>query len=160
MGLLCLRQRSQRRLKMSVNVCLDEHFVTKFGMVMQMSVMRKKLLLLLLFLRSRSRQELIWSKSDSFYYIFWTVDSLASKLGLVIHHYKLECLEKEKWITAFRIKVTAKGQMLIFVHMISSKPPINLVLWCIIMSWSVMQKDWFAIFKVKVTAVILHFTWW
>ena len=28
----------------------------------------------------------------------------------------------------------------------------NVVLWCIIMSQSVMQKDWFAIFKVTVTA--------
>ena len=43
------------------------------------------------------------------------------------------------------------------VQMISSKLPNifkkpNLVLWCIIMSRSVMQEDWFAIFKVKVTA--------
>ena len=42
-----------------------------------------------------------------------------------------------------------------FVQMISSKPPNtlfpNLVLWCIIMSWSVMQKDWIAIFEFKVT---------
>ena len=41
------------------------------------------------------------------------------------------------------------------VQMISSKPPNilfpNLVLWCIIMSRSVMQKDWFAVFKFRVT---------
>ena len=40
--------------------------------------------------------------------------------------------------------------------MISSKPlnilSPNLVVWCIITSGSVMQKDWFAIFKVRVTA--------
>ena len=46
-------------------------------------------------------------------------------------------------------------RMLMFVQMISSKPPnilfTNLVLWCIIMSLSVMQKDWFAIFKINVT---------
>ena len=44
----------------------------------------------------------------------------------------------------------------LFFQMISSKPPnmllLNLVLWCSIISRSVMQKDWFAIFKVKVTA--------
>ena len=43
-----------------------------------------------------------------------------------------------------------------FVQIISSKPPNvlfpNLVLWFIIMSRSVVQKDWFAIFKVVVTA--------
>ena len=47
-------------------------------------------------------------------------------------------------------------KMLMFVQMISSKPPNilfpNLVLWSIIMSWRVMQKDLFAIFKVRVTA--------
>ena len=46
--------------------------------------------------------------------------------------------------------------MLMFVWIISSKPPHILfpilVLWCIIMSQSVMQKDWFSIFKAKVTA--------
>ena len=43
-----------------------------------------------------------------------------------------------------------------FVKMVFSNPPNilfpNLVLWCIIMSQNVTQKDWFAIFKVKVTA--------
>ena len=46
-------------------------------------------------------------------------------------------------------------KMLMFARMISSKPPNilfpNLVLWCIIMSRSVMQKDWFAVFKFRVT---------
>ena len=42
----------------------------------------------LLFSRSRSQQGFIWSKYDSFYYIFWTADSFAAKLGLMVHHYK------------------------------------------------------------------------
>ena len=51
--------------------------------------------------------------------------------------------EKKK-ITAFKIKVTARGQNRNFIQMISLKPlnillP-NLVLWCIIMSLNVMQK--------------------
>ena len=57
---------------------------------------------------------------------------------------------------AFRVKITAKGQNLMFVQMISSKPSnslfSNLVLWFITMSKSVMQKYLFPIFKVKVTA--------
>ena len=60
------------------------------------------------------------------------------------------------WITVFKIKVTAKGQNVMFVLIIFSKPPNilfpNLVLWCTIMSRSSIQKDWCAIFKVKVTA--------
>ena len=47
-------------------------------------------------------------------------------------------------------------EMSTFIQIILSKPPNillpNLVLRCIIVSWSVMQKDLFAIFKVKVTA--------
>ena len=63
---------------------------------------------------------------------------------------------EKKLITAFRVKVIAKGQNVDgFVQMISPKPSNilfpNLVLWCIIMSQSVMQKDWLAIFKVKIT---------
>ena len=47
----------------------------------------------------------------------------------------------------------------VFLQLVSSKPPNillpNLVLWFIFMSQSVMQKDWIAIFKVKVTARVL-----
>ena len=57
-------------------------------------------LLLLLLLsstssRSRSQRGFIWSKYDSFYYIFWTIDSLATKLDLMIHNHKPECLVKK-----------------------------------------------------------------
>ena len=36
----------------------------------------------------------------------------------------------------------------------------NLVLWCIIMRWRAMQKDWITIFKVKVTARAYIFKIW
>ena len=99
-------------------------------------------LLLLLSSRSRSQRELIWSKHDSFYYIFWTVDSLATKLGLMIHHQKPECPVKKigflHSVSQWRVK------MLMFVQLISSKPPNillpNLILWCIIMSWNAHRK--------------------
>ena len=62
----------------------------------------------------------------------------------------------KKWITAFRVKVTVKGQNLMFVQMVSSKPSnilfSNLALWFIIMSQSVMKKRLICYFKVKVTA--------
>ena len=51
----------------------------------------------LLFSRSRSQQGLMWSKYDSLYYIFRTADPLATKLGLMAHHHKLDCLW-EDWI--------------------------------------------------------------
>ena len=92
--------------------------------IMSQSVMLK-FLSLLLSSESRSQQRLIWSKYDSFYYIFWTVDSLATKLGLMIHHQKPDC----------SVMVSSKLPNILFQNF-----------------QSVMQKDWFAILKVTVTA--------
>ena len=39
-----------------------------------------------------SEQSLIWSKYDSFYYIFWTADRFATKVCMIVHYYKPECL--------------------------------------------------------------------
>ena len=50
-------------------------------------------------------------------------------------------------------------KMSVFVQLISSrrrniiKLP-NLVLWCMIVSQSVMQKDWFAVFQVEITVKV------
>ena len=121
--------------------------------VMSQSIMQN--FLLLLSSRSRSQQRPIWSKYASFYHIFWTVDSLASKLGLIIHH-KSECPVKRIGLLHSGSRSQWRVKMLMFVQMISPKPPNilfpNLILSFIIMSWCIMLKDWFAIFKVKVTA--------
>ena len=62
-------------------------------------------------------------KKDSFYYIFWTVDSLAAKLSLMIHHHKLECpVKKIGWFHSGS-RSQRRGKMLMFVQMVSSEPP-------------------------------------
>ena len=104
-GLLHSGSRSQRRFRLLVNVCPDDifwitvHFVTKFGMVMLQyePECHAEILLLLVLLSSRSMSQwrLIWLKYNSFYFIFWTVDSLATKRGLMIHHHKPECHVKK-----------------------------------------------------------------
>ena len=48
-----------------------------------------------LFSRSRSQQGLVWSKYDSFYYIFLIADPCATKLGFIVHYHKPECLTKK-----------------------------------------------------------------
>ena len=50
----------------------------------------------LLLSRSRSLRELIWSKFDNFYCIFWTAGPFATKLDLMVHCHKSECF-MEKW---------------------------------------------------------------
>ena len=71
-----------------------------------MSQSHADIFLLLPSSRSRPQQ---WSKYGSFCYIIWTVDSLTTKLDLMIHHQKQVSYEKNR-ITAFRVKVTVKGQ--------------------------------------------------
>ena len=60
--------------------------------------------------RLRSQQGFLWSKYDSFYYIFWTVDSLRTKLDLMIYIIIRQSVLWKKRITAFKDKVKAEGQ--------------------------------------------------
>ena len=96
----------------------------------------------LLFSNSRSLQDLIWSKYDNSYCIFWTADLFAIKLGLVVYYHKTQCFME-------KLDCYAQGQG----HNEHSECGIlpNLVWWCIIMSQIVFQNDWFAVLKVKVT---------
>ena len=141
-GLLCSGSRSQLRFKMPVNVCPDnifwtsEHFITKLGMVMQHHEpechVGKKCLLSS---RSRAQQGLMWSKYDSFYCIFWTVDSLTTKLCLMIQHYKPECIVKNIGQLLSRSRSQWRVKMSVFVQMPNILLP-NLVLWCFTISLS------------------------
>ena len=104
-----------------------------------MSQSHVDILLLLLSSRPRSQQWLIWWKYGSFYNIIWTVDSLATKLGLMIHHQKPEC-PMTKIGYCIQGQGHSEGQNLMFVQMMSSKPSnilfSNLVFWFFIMSQS------------------------
>ena len=88
--------------------------------------------------------------------IFWTAYPFATKLGLVIHYHKLESfVEKlDHCVQGQGHSKISKCQWM-FVQMIISESTNhllpNLVWWCIIMSQIVFQKNWFAVFKVKVT---------
>ena len=96
----------------------------------------------------------MWSKYDSFYYIFWTADPLAIKLGL-IYIIKSKSVLRRNWI-AVKVKDTAKSKcQWMFVQTISYQSlnclQLNLVWWCVIMDHIVFPKELFAVFKVKIT---------
>ena len=107
--------------------------------IMSQSSMRGKKLLSS---GSMSQRGFIWSKYDSFCYIFWTVDSLVTKLGLMIHHHMPECLMKNNGSLHSRARSQQRVKISVFVQIISFKPPNillpNLVWWCSKMSYSVM----------------------
>ena len=110
----------------------------------------------LLFSRLRSLQELVWSKYDKFYYIFWTDDFFSTKLGLIKHYHKPECyMEKLNCCVQGQGHSNTSKCQWMFVQMIFSVSLNlllrNLVWWCIIMSQTVFLTDWFTIFRVKVT---------
>ena len=125
MELLWSRSRSQQRFKMWVNVCPDdifwitEHFVTKFGMVMQHHEPEchagKKIAF---HLQGQGHSEGSYDQNMTLSTIF-SVLSIPWQPDLMIHHQKPVSCEK-KWITAFRVKITAKGKV---VQIISSNPP-------------------------------------
>ena len=137
----------------NVNVCPDDIFcITKpfvsetwdCDATLWVRVSCKKIYLL--FSRSRSLQELIWTKYDHFYRIFWTAGPFATKRGLMVHYHKPECFTVN-WIVVFKVKVTAKFpdvSVLLFAESLKLLLP-NLVWWCVIMSQIVFQKDWFAV---------------
>ena len=99
----------------------------------------------LLFPRSRSQQGLVWSIYDSFYCIFWIADPFATKLCLMVHYHKPECLMKKLdcCVQGQGHGKIAKCQWL-FIQMLSSELLIlilpNLVQWCISMSQPVFEK--------------------
>ena len=77
--------------------------------IMSQSVVQKKNCFL--YSRSRSQQGLMWSKYDSFYHIFWTVDSLATKLGLTLYHDNQSVLWKKKWFLHSRSRSQCRVRM-------------------------------------------------
>ena len=88
-----------------------------------------------------------------FNYSIWTVNPLATKLGLVIHHHKPGYPVKKIGLLHSGSRSQWRVKMLMFVQMISSKPPNilfpNMVLWCIIVSQCVMQKYWLLFSRLR-----------
>ena len=109
----------------------------------------------LLFSRSRSMQDLIWSKYDNFCCIFWIAAPFATKPGLIVHYHKPECfMEKldciimsqivfqKDWFAVLKVKVTVKDNIIkVWLFNVLSELLIllqlNLVWWYIIIRWIV-----------------------
>ena len=110
--------------------------------------------------RSRVTVRVIYSKYDCFYCIFWTADPLATKLTLMVSYHKLQCPVRklECCVQGQGYSKSSKCQWL-FAWAIASEPLnlllLNLVCWGVILSWSVVSKDWFAVFKVTVKADLI-----
>ena len=125
--LLPSRTRSQWAFKMLVNVCpgdiiqTTEHFITKLGMVMQhhkpeCNVQKKNK-------QKNPKNYLLFSRSKT-NLVWWYI---------VIS----QSVEWKYWIIAFKVKVTVKGQMSVFIQIISSKLSNILQTWyCDASSWA------------------------
>ena len=73
-------------------------------------------------------QELIRAKYDNVYCIFWTADSVATKLGLIVHYHKAECfMEKLDCCVQDQGHSKISKCQWMFVQMISSEM-LNLLL--------------------------------
>ena len=114
MGLLCSRSRSQRRFKLSVNVCPDdifwtaEYFVAKPGMVMRHHKPECHVEKLVHCFQCQGHSEGLYNQN-------MTIFTVSSKLLIrlqpnLIWEYNIVSLSVLRWngITAFKVKVTAK----------------------------------------------------
>ena len=113
-GLLCSRSMSQPRLKVSVNVSLDdilciaEPFVTKPSMVKHHYKPERHMRKMGFYLQSQGHSNWISVhaiKYDHFYYMFWTADFLGAT-NLV-----WQCMWSVLWkgcFAVFKVKVTVK----------------------------------------------------
>ena len=147
---------------MSVNICPDNILLTTIILLpnmvwwccrMSQSVTRNKICLLSS--RSRSQRELTLWKYYSDYYIFWTVIFFGNQTWSDDRLLQARASCGKIGLLHSRSRLQRRVKMSIFIQIFSK--PLNIllpnsVLWCIIMSWSVVQNDLFAIFKVKVTA--------
>ena len=157
-GLLHSGSRSQQRVKMFVQISSKPPNILFANLILLCVILSRSVVQkdCLLFSRSRSLQDLIWSKYDNFYCIFWTADPFPTKLGLVVHYQRPECF-MEKVDRCIKVKVTANFKMSVNVCLYDIFRIAwtfllrNLVWWCIIMSQIVFQKDCFAVFKIRVT---------
>ena len=109
----------------------------------------------LLFSRSRSLRELIWSRYDNFYCIFWTADAFATKHGLSVHCHKPQCFT-EKLDCCVQGQGHSKFQNInecLSIWYFLNRWTFYCQMWhggYFIMNQIVFRKDWFAVFKVKV----------
>ena len=178
MGLLRSRSRSQQRFKMSLNICPAWGFVhvndcvhsvspeplTHFlpnwygwCSIMSLSVMQKNWFTVFnvkVTVKGLYNQNMTISVVSSKLLVLF-----ATKLGLIVQHHKLEC-PVEKWIAAFKVKVTAKVQnvseCLSRWYFLSHRTFCYQIWYGDAASWArVSCGNYFvvvAIFKVKVTA--------
>ena len=137
-------------------LCTAEHFLVNsvwWCSIKSHSVMRKRIVC---YLQGQGH-------SEGWYDQNMTLSTISFEL-LIHWQLNLVCLYiiisqsvlwKKKGFLHWRSRSQRRVKISMFVLVISSKLPNillpNLVLWCF-MSRSLMQKDWFAIFKVKVTA--------
>ena len=176
MGLLHSRPRPQWRFKMSVNVCSDgifwttEHFVTKLGTVMQYYEPECCAEKLVHCLQCQGHSEglntskillcpLYLLNCRSVCYQTW-FGSIASKAGVSCRKMGLLCSRsRSQWKFKMSVNVFLDDVFsvcpIISVHYLLNHSTIflpNWIWWCIIMKQCIMQKNWFTIFSVKVTA--------
>ena len=69
----------------------------------------------------------------------------------MMQHHEPECYVKKKLFAVFKVKVTVRAHM-IKIWLSADSSDLNLVWWYIIISQSVLWKNWITAFKVKVTA--------
>ena len=129
-GSMCSRSRSQQiskcywlfvqmRSSESQNLLLPN--LVWWCIIMRQSVFQKDWVAVFRFvchLQGQGHSEGSYNQNMTFWYIFWTSYPFATKLGLVAHHHKLDCLVKRlDCFVVIKIKVTGRFKISVNVHL-------------------------------------------
>ena len=100
--------------------------------------------------RSRSQEMFQISMNVHLDNISSTAEPFVIKLGMVMHNHGSECCARRLvyFLQLFKVKVTVRGSYFL-------QP--NVIGWYIIISWSVLCRNWIVVFKVKVTVKVQNF---
>ena len=146
---------SQPRLKVSVNVSLDdslcftEPFVTKPSMVRHHYKPEHHMRKMGFYLQGQGHSNWILVhtiKYDYFYYMFWAADFF------LVTNLVWQCMFIS-WSVLWKGCFRSRFWTSVNVCLDNTSDQSNLVWWCIIISQSIIQKYHFAMFKVKATSI-------
>ena len=134
MGLLCSRSRSQWRSRQYFLNHSTFSYQIWYGDVASWARVMQTFCCCC-YLQGQGHSEDSFDQNMTFFFMFWTVDSLATKPGLMIHHQKPECPVKKNGLLHLVPRSQQRVRMLMFVQKISFKPPnffflLISVLWC------------------------------
>ena len=103
--------------------------------------------------QDHGHSEGLYNQNMTLQYFFWTADPLATKLGLMAHHHKLDCLVKRldcSLVVKVKWRVQSSSECSSGRYLLSCWTFCNQTWYSDASSWASVMQNWFAVFKFNV----------